>query len=79
MISGSSPPTDGRHRSQEDQIGKGEVGQDAPRPEQSLEMGELDVVEAGALEGELGRSGHRSPPSPAGATGTGWGRRARNP
>ncbi len=52
-----------RHRGQQDQVGEGQVGQDPPGAQQSLEVTQLHIVEIGALEGQLGRSGHPQPPS----------------
>ena len=46
------------HGGQQHQVGEGQVGQDAPRAEEALEVGQLPLVQIGPLEGQLGRGGH---------------------
>ncbi len=47
------------HRHEEEEIGEGEVGQDAPAPEQPLEVLELLGLEVGVALGELGGCRHQ--------------------
>ena len=67
--SGSSSPgstlgvaTSGVHGHQEEQVGEGEVGQDAPAPEQPLQVLELLGLEVGVAEGQLGGRRHQAAP-----------------
>ena len=80
------PRSDGAHRHQEQEVGEGEVGQDAPGPEQALEVLELVGLEVGVARASSAGVGHGQPSSaPAGrptggpANGTGYGSRARYP
>ena len=61
----------GAHRHEQQQVGEGQVGQDAPAPEQALEVLELVGLQVGVALGELGRGGHQASwASRAGDTGT---------
>ena len=68
------------HRYQEEQVGEGEVGQDAPAPEQPLQVLELLWLEIGAAEGQLGGRRHQVTVSPSRlAPSTGHRCRRRDP
>ena len=66
------PVSAGRvHRHQQEEVGEGEVGQDAPAPEQPLQVLELLGLEVGVALGELGGGRHQAsaPAGPDTATG----------
>ena len=58
----------GVDRHQEQEVGEGEVGQDAPTPEQPLQVLELLGLEIGVAQGQLGGRRHQDPVAD---TGTG--------
>ena len=60
----------GVHRDEQQEIGEGEVGQDAPAPEQPLQMLELLGLEVGMALRELGGGRHQASPPPGSDTGT---------
>ncbi len=50
----------GVHRDEQEEVGEGEVGQDAPAPEQPLQVLQLLGLEVGVGQRQLGGGGHQA-------------------